>query len=66
MVLKEPCFGTLLDPMVLKEVDLGPFLALLMDGPERTLLPVIWSLVLKESSFLALFAMVLKEVDKWS
>ena len=52
--------------MVLKEVDVGLFLALLMDGPERTLLPVFWSLVLKESSFLALFAMVLKEVDEWS
>ena len=52
--------------MVLKEVNLGPFLALLMDGPERILLPVFWSLVLKESSFLAPFAMVLKEVDKWS
>ena len=47
--------------MVLKEVELGPLLALLMD-----VLPVFWSLVLKEFSFLAPFAMVLKEVDELS
>ena len=39
MVLKEPFFGTFCNTMVLKGLDLGPFLAHLVDGLERTLLP---------------------------
>ena len=42
MVLEEPFFGTFCDAMVLKEPDLGPFLAHLVDGLERTLLPDFW------------------------
>ena len=55
MVLKKLAFYMFLDSLVLKEVDFGSFLPLLMDGPERTLLPVSWSLVLKEAAPLTFF-----------
>ena len=42
MVLKEPFFGTFCNTMVLKEPDLVPFWAHLVDGLERTLLPVFF------------------------
>ena len=42
MVLEEPFFGIFCNAMVLKEPDLGPFLAHLADDLERTLLPDFW------------------------
>ena len=66
MVLKEPFICTFWDSMVLKEPDLGPFLAHLVDGLERTLLPDFWWMVLKESSSGHLFPFSPWRLCRWS
>ena len=66
MVLKEPFFGTFWDLMVLKEFALGPFLAHLVDGLKRTLLPDFWWMVLKESWPWHFFPWSWKEFWVWS
>ena len=47
MVLKESFFGTFCNMMVLKELDLGPFLAHLVDSLERILILALFAMVLK-------------------
>ena len=66
MGLKEPFFGTFWDSMVLKEFTLGPFLAHLVDGLERTLLPDFWWMVLKESRPWHFFPWSWREFWVWS
>ena len=68
MVLKEPFLCMFWDSMVLEEPDLGQFLAHLVDGLERTLLPDFWWMVLKESllGHLWLFSLSPWWFSEWS